>query len=133
MKFTVDSQKLTALSFTYLIFFDCQKKKKYLLMQELYYKTKFVILVKIQFQVRYVMRCVFGDPKEAPPPLEKLSGEGLVSVLWNGEGSLVEELVLSMAPHMEADQLNILKSKILCHNPSGSDNIQKELRKSLLW
>uniref|UniRef100_A0A6V7QV50 SET domain-containing protein n=1 Tax=Ananas comosus var. bracteatus TaxID=296719 RepID=A0A6V7QV50_ANACO len=84
-------------------------------------------------KVRYVMRCVFGDPKEAPPPLEKLSGEGLVSVLWNGEGSLVEELVLSMAPHMEADQLNILKSKILSHNPSGSDNIQKELRKSLLW
>ncbi|KAJ6805358.1 histone-lysine N-methyltransferase ATXR3-like isoform X1 [Iris pallida] len=75
------------------------------------------------------MRCVFGDPKKAPPPLEKLSSETLVSVLWKGDGSLVEELLQSMAPHMEPNLLSDLKSKIRAHNPSGS----RELRKSLLW
>lgn len=84
-------------------------------------------------QVRYVMRRVFGDPKKAPPPLEKLSSEDLISVLWKGEGSLVEELLQSMAPHMEADQLNDLKSKIHAHDPSSSDYPNRELRKSLLW
>lgn len=79
------------------------------------------------------MRCVFGDPKKAPPPLEKLNPEGLVSVLWKGEGSLVEELLHSMAPHVEADLLSELKDKIHAHDPSGSDYLQRELRKSLLW
>ncbi|RWW20568.1 hypothetical protein GW17_00015319 [Ensete ventricosum] len=84
------------------------------------------------FAVRYVMRCTFGDPKKAPPPVEKLTAEGVVSVLWKGEGSLVEDLLHSMAPHVEADLLSDLKSKIQAHNPSGSSNIQTELRKSLL-
>ncbi|XP_072970042.1 histone-lysine N-methyltransferase ATXR3 [Typha angustifolia] len=84
-------------------------------------------------KVRYVMRCVFGDPKKAPPPLEKLSAEGIISVLWKGEGSLVEELLHSMAPHVEADLLKDLKSKIHVHDPSGSENLERELRKSLLW
>ncbi|XP_077254002.1 histone-lysine N-methyltransferase ATXR3-like [Tasmannia lanceolata] len=84
-------------------------------------------------KVRYVMRCVFGDPKKAPPPLEMLSSEALVFVLWKGEGSLVEELLQSMVPHMDADLLNDLKSKINAHDPSGSVDLQKELRKSLLW
>ncbi|XP_029117517.2 histone-lysine N-methyltransferase ATXR3 [Elaeis guineensis] len=84
-------------------------------------------------KVSYVMRCVFGDPKKAPPPLEKLNPEGLVSVLWKGEGSLVEELLHSMAPHVEADLLSELKDKIHAHDPSASDNLQRELRKSLLW
>ncbi|KAF8369961.1 hypothetical protein HHK36_032009 [Tetracentron sinense] len=52
-------------------------------------------------KVRYVMRCVFGDPRKAPPPLEKLSPKAAVSILWNGEESLVEELLQCMAPHME--------------------------------
>uniref|UniRef100_A0A5B6ZPZ1 Putative histone-lysine N-methyltransferase ATXR3 n=1 Tax=Davidia involucrata TaxID=16924 RepID=A0A5B6ZPZ1_DAVIN len=84
-------------------------------------------------KVRYVMRCVFGDPKKAPPPLERLSPEGVVSFIWKGEGSLVEELIQCMAPHMDDGMLNDLKSKILAHDPSGSDDIEKELRKSLLW
>ncbi|XP_058072960.1 histone-lysine N-methyltransferase ATXR3 isoform X2 [Magnolia sinica] len=84
-------------------------------------------------KVRYVMRCVFGDPKKAPPPLEKLSSEELVSLLWKGEGSLVEELVQCMAPHMEADLLSELKAKIQAHDPSGSEDLQRELQKSLLW
>ena len=79
------------------------------------------------------MRCMFGDPKKAPPPVEKLTAEGVVSVLWKGEGSLVEDLLHSMAPHVEADLLSDLKSKIQAHDPSGSSNIQTELRKSLLW
>ncbi|XP_020270405.1 histone-lysine N-methyltransferase ATXR3-like isoform X2 [Asparagus officinalis] len=84
-------------------------------------------------KVRYVMRRVFGDPKQAPPPLEKLSSEDLVFVLWKGKGSLVEELLQSMAPHMEVNLLNDLKSKIRAHDPSDSDTGHSELRKSLLW
>ncbi|KAG9454280.1 hypothetical protein H6P81_007184 [Aristolochia fimbriata] len=84
-------------------------------------------------KVRYVMRRVFGDPKLAPPPLEKLSPEALVSVLWKGEGSLVEELLQCMAPHMEDDILHELRSKIHAHDPTGSGDLQREIRKSLLW
>ncbi|KAE8730367.1 Histone-lysine N-methyltransferase ATXR3 [Hibiscus syriacus] len=84
-------------------------------------------------KVRYVMRCVFGDPKKAPPPIERLSPEEAVSFLWKGKGSLVEELLQSMAPHVEDEMLNDLRSKIQAHCPSWSDNILKELQKSLLW
>ncbi|KAL7196925.1 hypothetical protein ACSBR1_036857 [Camellia fascicularis] len=84
-------------------------------------------------KVRYVMRCVFGDPKKAPPPLERLSPEAAVSFLWKVEGSLVDELIQCMAPHMDDSMLNDLKSKIRAHDPSGSDDIQKELRRSLIW
>ncbi|XP_059661034.1 histone-lysine N-methyltransferase ATXR3 [Cornus florida] len=84
-------------------------------------------------KVRYVMRCVFGDPKKAPPPLERLSPEAAVSFLWKGEGSLVEDLLQCMAPHMEDSMLNDLKSKIHAHDPSGSDDILKKLRESLIW
>ncbi|XP_052177771.1 histone-lysine N-methyltransferase ATXR3 isoform X2 [Diospyros lotus] len=84
-------------------------------------------------KVRYVMRCVFGDPKNAPPPVERLSPEEAVSFLWKGEGSLVDELTQCIAPHMDASMLKDLKSKIHAHDPSGSNDIQKELRKSLIW
>ncbi|XP_042517528.1 histone-lysine N-methyltransferase ATXR3-like [Macadamia integrifolia] len=84
-------------------------------------------------KVRYVMRSIFGDSKKAPPPLEKLSPEEVVSVLWKGEGSLVEELLQCMAPHVEENLLNDLKSKIDVHDPSGSDDLRSELKKSLLW
>ncbi|XP_068669494.1 histone-lysine N-methyltransferase ATXR3-like isoform X2 [Aristolochia californica] len=84
-------------------------------------------------KVRYVMRCVFGDPKLAPPPLEKLSPEALVSVLWKGEGSLIEDLLQCMVPHMEDDISNELRTKIHAHDPTGSGDLQRELRKSLLW
>ncbi|CAN0914646.1 Histone-lysine N-methyltransferase ATXR3 [Linum grandiflorum] len=84
-------------------------------------------------KVRYVMRCIFGDPKKAPPPLERLSPEETVSVLWKGEGSLVEELLQCMAPHMDSDKLNDLKTKIRAHDPSDSANVKKELHKALLW
>ncbi|KAH7851889.1 hypothetical protein Vadar_017827 [Vaccinium darrowii] len=83
---------------------------------------------------RYVMRCVFGDPKKAPPPLERLSPEAAISFLWKGKGSLVDELLRCMAPHMDDGMLNDLRSKIRSHDPSSaSDDIQKELRKSLIW
>lgn len=84
-------------------------------------------------KVRYVMRCIFGDPRKAPPPIEKLSLEAIISSLWKGEGSFVEELLQCISAHVEEDILNNLKSKIHAHNPSGSEDIQKELRKSLLW
>lgn len=84
-------------------------------------------------KVRYVMRCIFGDPKKAPPPLVRLSPKEVVSFLWKGEGSLVEELLQCMAPHVDDNVLNDLKSKILDHDPSGSDDILKELKRSLLW
>ncbi|XP_054815408.1 histone-lysine N-methyltransferase ATXR3 isoform X2 [Prosopis cineraria] len=84
-------------------------------------------------KVRYVMRCIFGDPRKAPPPLEKLSPEAAVSLLWKGEESFVEELLQCLTPHVEEDTLNDLKLKIHSHDPSGSGDIQKELQKSLLW
>ncbi|KAG8386975.1 hypothetical protein BUALT_Bualt03G0204500 [Buddleja alternifolia] len=84
-------------------------------------------------KVRYVMRCVFGDPKKAPPPLERLSPEAAVSYLWKGEGSFVEELIQCMAPHMDDVTLRDLKAKIRAHDPSCSDDIEMELRKSLFW
>ncbi|KAL1830865.1 hypothetical protein ACET3Z_000516 [Daucus carota] len=56
-------------------------------------------------QVRCVMRCVFGDPKKAPPPLERLSPEEAVSYVWKGD--IVEELLHCMAPYMEDGMLNI--------------------------
>lgn len=79
------------------------------------------------------MRCIFGDPRKAPPPLEKLSPEAAVSFLWKGEDSFVEELLQCIAPHVEEDALNDLKVKIQSHDPSGSGDTQKELQKSLLW
>lgn len=84
-------------------------------------------------KVRYVMRCIFDDPRKAPPPLEKVSPEATVSFLWKGEGSFVEELLQCIAPHVEEHILNDLKSKIHVHDPSNSGDIQKELHKSLLW
>jgi hypothetical protein len=84
-------------------------------------------------QVRYVMRCIFGDPRKAPPPLEKLSPEEVVSSLWKGEGSFVEELLQCIAAYVEEGVLNDLRSKIHARDPSSSADIQKELRKSLLW
>ena len=79
------------------------------------------------------MRCVFGDPKKAPPPLERLSPEAIVSFLWKGEGSFVEELLQCIAPHVEEGILNDLKSKIHANDHSGSNDVKKELQKSLLW
>lgn len=97
------------------------------------YSQIIFLMCRILLQVKYVMRCVFGDPKKAPPPLERLSPEATVSYFWKGEGSFVEELIQSMAPHLEDVILRDLKSKICAHDPSGSDNIEMELRKSLLW
>ncbi|CAH9076634.1 unnamed protein product [Cuscuta epithymum] len=84
-------------------------------------------------KVRYVMRCVFGDPKEAPPPLERLSPEAAASFIWRGEGSLVEELLQCLSSHMDDSVSYELKSKIRARDPSRSGDISKELRKSLLW
>ncbi|CAA6671908.1 unnamed protein product [Spirodela intermedia] len=52
-------------------------------------------------KVRYVMRCAFGDPKKAPPPLERVGPEMLVASLWTAEDSLVEELLQCLSPHLE--------------------------------
>ncbi|KAI3862666.1 hypothetical protein MKX03_018079 [Papaver bracteatum] len=84
-------------------------------------------------KVRYVMRCVFGDAKKAPPPLQKLTPEEIIYALWKGEGSFVEELLQCMGHHVEENLLNDLMSKIQAHDPSGSDDLLGELQKSLLW
>ncbi|KAK9155920.1 hypothetical protein Sjap_003400 [Stephania japonica] len=84
-------------------------------------------------KVKYVMKCGFGDPKLAPPPLEKLNPEAVVSALWKGEGSFLEEILQCMTPHVGEDLLNKLKSKIDSHDPSASDDVMGQLHKSLLW
>ncbi|KAF3777531.1 Histone-lysine N-methyltransferase [Nymphaea thermarum] len=84
-------------------------------------------------KVRYVLRSVFDDPSKAPPPMQKVSPKDLVSLLWKGEGSLVEELLQCMAPHLDSDLLNELKSKIRARDPTSSDDVKRELRRSLLW
>ncbi|XP_071698145.1 histone-lysine N-methyltransferase ATXR3-like [Rutidosis leptorrhynchoides] len=84
-------------------------------------------------KVRYVMKTVFGDPKRAPPLLEKLTSKQVASFIWKGEGSFVNELMQCLAPHLEDAYLNELKSSIRAHDPSSSDDIQGGLRKSLLW
>ena len=55
---------------------------------------------KFYVQVRYVMRCIFGDSKQAPPPPEKLTPEETVSLLWKGDGSLADDLLQCMSPYM---------------------------------
>ncbi|OIW05925.1 hypothetical protein TanjilG_07201 [Lupinus angustifolius] len=84
-------------------------------------------------KVRYVMRCTFGDPWKAPPPLEKLSPEAVVSFLWKGDDSFVGELLQCLAPHVEESTLNDLKSKINARDPSSSGDIPKEVKRCLLW
>lgn len=84
-------------------------------------------------KVRYVMRCVFGDPKKAPPPLERLSSREAALYIWNGEGSFVEELIQSIAPHMDDSLLSEFRASIQAHDPSTSEDVEMELRKSLIW
>ncbi|XP_062021078.1 histone-lysine N-methyltransferase ATXR3-like [Rosa rugosa] len=79
------------------------------------------------------MCSVFGNPKNAPPPLERLSPEAAVGFLWEGEGSFVEEVLQSIAPNVEEQLLNDFKSQMPTHDPSGSDDIWKELEGLLLW
>lgn len=80
-----------------------------------------------------MMKKLYGDAKKAPPPLERLSGEEMVSALWKGEGSLVSNMLESMEPHMDADLFSELKSKICTHDPSGSDDSPMNLHRCLLW
>lgn len=84
-------------------------------------------------KVRYVMKTVFGDPKRAPPLLEKLTPKEVASFIWKGEGSVVDELIQCISPHLEDGHLNELRSSIRAHDPSSSDDIQGALRKSLIW
>ena len=78
------------------------------------------------------MRCAFGDPKRAPPPLERLSPDELVTEIWTGEKSLVKELLQYLVPHLQPSAMDELQTKVLAHLPSGSD-LASELKKSLLW
>lgn len=84
-------------------------------------------------KVRYIIRKLHQDPTKAPPPLRKVKAAELVSLLWKGEHSLVEELLRCMGPYVDADRLNRLKQQIHAHDPSGSKNVEKGLRESLLW
>nr|XP_043614145.1 histone-lysine N-methyltransferase ATXR3 [Erigeron canadensis]XP_043614146.1 histone-lysine N-methyltransferase ATXR3 [Erigeron canadensis] len=84
-------------------------------------------------KVRYVMKNIFGDPKRAPPLLEKLTPKEVASYLWKGEGSVVDELIQCITPHLEDGHLDELRSSIRAHDPSSSDDTQVALRKSLLW
>ncbi|KAM7267441.1 hypothetical protein ACFE04_009607 [Oxalis oulophora] len=90
-------------------------------------------MLECNFQVRHVIKCVFGHLKNASPPLEKLSPEEVVSNIWKGEGSSVEQLLQCISPHMKEDVLNNLKSNFLAHDPFGSHDFERELQKSLLW
>ncbi|XP_051118415.1 histone-lysine N-methyltransferase ATXR3-like [Andrographis paniculata] len=67
----------------------------------------------------------FGDPKEAPPLLERVSPEG--------EGSFIEELIQCMAHHMKDNILKDLKIKIHAHGSFGPDYPQTKLRGYLIW
>uniref|UniRef100_A0A251UZN7 ATXR3 C-terminal domain-containing protein n=2 Tax=Helianthus annuus TaxID=4232 RepID=A0A251UZN7_HELAN len=82
---------------------------------------------------RYMMTNVFGDPKRAPPLLERLSPKEVVSHIWKGEGSFVEELIQCIAPHLEDGHLREVWSSIRAHDPSSSDDVLGALRKSLIW
>lgn len=84
-------------------------------------------------KVRYIIRKLHQDPTKAPPPLRKLKAAELVSLLWKGDQSLVEELLRCMGPYVDAERLNRLKQQIHAHDPSGSKNVEKGLRESLLW
>ncbi|XP_076917425.1 histone-lysine N-methyltransferase ATXR3-like [Bidens hawaiensis] len=84
-------------------------------------------------KVRYVMKNVFGDPKRAPPLLERLTSKEVVSHIWKGEGSFVEELIQCIAPHLEDGHLSEIRASIRTHDPSSSDDILAALRKSLIW
>lgn len=79
------------------------------------------------------MKNVFGDPKRAPPLLERLAPKEVVSHIWKGEGSFVEELIQCIAPHLEDGHLSEIRSSIRTHDPSSSDDIPAALRKSLIW
>jgi [histone H3]-lysine4 N-trimethyltransferase ATXR3 len=84
-------------------------------------------------QVRYVMRCIFGEAKNAPPPLVRLTGKSLVSAIWKGDNSIVSELLQSMEPHVEEEVLSDLMAKIRAHDPSDSEDVEGAIRNSLLW
>jgi [histone H3]-lysine4 N-trimethyltransferase ATXR3 len=80
-----------------------------------------------------VMKKLYGDAKKAPAPLERLTGEEMVSALWKGDGSLVSDMLESMEPHMDPDLFSELKSKICAHDLSESDDPHRNLRRCLLW
>eukprot|EP01018_Ginkgo_biloba_P011217 Gb_22849 [translate_table: standard] len=84
-------------------------------------------------KVRYVLGRHYHDPRKALPPLKKLMAAELVSLLWNGEQSLVEELLRCMTPYVDAERLNDLKRQVHAREPSNSENVEKSLRESLLW
>ena len=54
-------------------------------------------------QVRYVMRCIFGDPKNAPPPMVRWGGKRLVSVIWKRDSGNGAELLQWMGHHVDAE------------------------------
>ncbi|XP_051124963.1 histone-lysine N-methyltransferase ATXR3-like isoform X2 [Andrographis paniculata] len=84
-------------------------------------------------KVKYVMRCLFDDPKEAPPPLERLSPEAVVSHLWEGEGSFVDELLRSMAPRVSRKRLKNLKTMIHARGSFGPYLQETKFQNSLKW
>ncbi|KAJ0714180.1 hypothetical protein HanPI659440_Chr13g0486641 [Helianthus annuus] len=79
------------------------------------------------------MTNMFGDPKRTTPLLEQLSPKEVVSHIWKGEGSFVEELIQCIAPHLEDGHLSEVRSNIRAHDPSSSDDVLGALRKSLIW
>jgi [histone H3]-lysine4 N-trimethyltransferase ATXR3 len=79
------------------------------------------------------MRCIFGEAKNAPPPMVRLTGKSLVSAIWKGDNSIVAELLQSMEPHVEEEVLSDLKAKIRAHDPSDCEDVEGAIRNSLLW
>lgn len=81
-------------------------------------------------KVRYCLRKLYGESKEGPPPLRLLTGGELVHKIWVGEGSVINSLFKSMAPHQDKSVLHELYRRVRAHDPGHS---LKALRKSLLW
>ncbi|XP_057838042.2 histone-lysine N-methyltransferase ATXR3 [Cryptomeria japonica] len=115
------------------ISYECDERGEAEVQAEGFYNQRLHNLAITLDKARYIIRNIHQDPKKAPPPLRKLDSTELVSLLWKGENSLVEELLRCMANHVDVERLNRLKQQVHMRELSGSKNIEKSLRESLLW
>ncbi|KAL0306944.1 UNVERIFIED_CONTAM: Histone-lysine N-methyltransferase ATXR3 [Sesamum radiatum] len=75
-------------------------------------------------KVRYVMRCVFGDPKKAPPPLQRLSPEEAVSYLWKGRGVIGGGTYPVHGSSYGGCHFERPQGQVHAHDPSGYDDTE---------
>ncbi|KAJ7518910.1 hypothetical protein O6H91_20G014700 [Diphasiastrum complanatum] len=84
-------------------------------------------------KVRYVLTKLYNEPCKAPPPLRRLESKELVNLLWTGEGSVVGDLLHSIAPHVSREDFLAFERKVRIHDPDESKNVESNLRHSLFW